>query len=86
MGFKKLPSNSEKMLLELVQAGNPTQELNARYEGVSIQEKQEIDGIVRELKELGYIDVKWADNKLWIVTLNNSARTYSEQFAEYEHI
>lgn len=29
MGFIKLPSNSEKILLELAQAENPTQALNA---------------------------------------------------------
>jgi len=84
MEFIKLPSNSEKILLELTHAENPTQVLKDRYEGISIQEEQELDGIVRELKESGYIDVKWADNMPWIVTLNNSARTYEEQFAEYQ--
>lgn len=84
MGFIKLPSNSERVLLELARSENPTQSINARYEGVSIQEKNELDGIVRELKECGYINVKWADNMPWIVTLNNSARTYGEQLAEYE--
>ncbi len=84
MGFIKLPSNSEKILIELARAENPTKTLNAHYEGVSIQARNELDGIVRELKEFGYINVKWADNMPWIVTLNNSARTYGEQLAEYE--
>ncbi len=84
MGFIKLPSNSEQILLDLAQAENPTQALNAHYEGRSMQEKRVLDGIVRELKEYGYISVKWADNMPWIVTLNNSARTYGEQLAEYE--
>ena len=84
MGFIKLPSNSEKILLELVHTDNPTQALNAHYDSCSIQEKRVLDGIVRELKECGYINVKWADNMLWIVSLNNSARTYGEQLAEYE--
>ncbi|MBR3611381.1 MAG: toll/interleukin-1 receptor domain-containing protein [Oscillospiraceae bacterium] len=84
MGFIKLPSNSEKILLELAQAENPTQVLNAHYECCSIKERNELDGIVRELKEFGYINVKWADNMPWIVMLNNSARTYGEQLAEYE--
>lgn len=83
MGFIKLPFNSERILLELAQAENPTQSLNAHYEGATIQTKNELDGIVRELKEYGYINVKWADNMPWIVTLNNSARTYSEQLAEH---
>ena len=84
MGFIKLPSNSEQILLELAQAENPTQALNAHYEDISIQARNELDGIVRELKECGYINVKWADNMPWIVTLNNSARTYREQLAEHE--
>ena len=62
MGFIKLPSNSEKILLELAQAENPTQALNAHYEGCSIREKSVLDGIVRELKECGYINVQWADD------------------------
>lgn len=84
MRFIKLPSNSEKILLELAQTENPTQTLNAHYEGISVQARNELDGIVRELKEYGYINVKWADNMPWIVTLNNSARTYREKLAEYE--
>ena len=51
MGFIKLPSNSEKILLELAQAENPTQALNAHYEVCSIRERSVLDGIVRELKE-----------------------------------
>lgn len=84
MKFTKLPSNSEKILLELVQAENPTQALITQYEGISIQEEQVLDGIVRELKEYGYINVEWADNMPWIVTLNNSARTYGELITEHE--
>ena len=84
MGFIKLPSNSEKILLELAQAENPTQALNAHYEGCSIRERSVLDGIVRELIECGYINVQWADDMPWIVTLNNSARTYGEQLSEHE--
>ena len=36
MDFKKLPSDSERILLWLAQAKNPTQALNLHYEGVSI--------------------------------------------------
>ena len=84
MGFIKLPSNSEKILLELAQAENPTQALNMHYECCSAKERAELDGIVSELKESGYINVKWADNMPWIVMLNSSARTYVEQLAEYK--
>lgn len=84
MRFIKLPSNSEKILLELVESEKPTEALYSRYEGISDQEEQVLDGIVRELTECGYIDVMWADNMPWNVTLNNSARTYGECLTEYE--
>lgn len=83
MDFRKLPSNSEGLLLKLVCSENPTQVLRKQYNGLSTQQEQELDGIIRELKELGYIDVKWADNEPYFVILNNSARTYSERLAEY---
>ena len=83
MDFRKLPSNSEGLLLKLVCSENPTQVLREQYNGLSMQQEQELDGIIRELKGLGYIDVKWADNEPYFVILNNSARTYSERLAEY---
>lgn len=82
MGFIKLPSNSEKLLLELAQAENPVQTLRIQYEGCSEKERRELDSIVRELRECGYISVKWADNMPYVVTLNNSARAYGEQLVE----
>ncbi len=84
MGFNKLPSNSEDILLELVQAKNPTQALSAHYAEFSVKKQDELNGIVRELIKYGYINVKWADNIPYIVTLNNSARSYEEQLIEYE--
>lgn len=81
MDFRKLPSNSEGLLLKLVCSENPTQVLREQYNGLSMQQEQELDGIIRELKGLGYIDVKWADNEPYFVILNNSARTYSERLA-----
>lgn len=84
MGFIKLPSNSEKVLLDLVQSENPTQTLCSLYEKASNQTENELDGIVEELIECGYIKVKWADDMPWIVILSNSARTYCEQLSEHE--
>lgn len=42
-----------------------------------------LGGLFRELRQEGYIDVKWADNVPYFVTFNNSARTYNEQLVEY---
>lgn len=62
MDFKKLPSNSEKLLREIVCADNPVQVLCARFENASRKEDTELRGIIRELHQEGYIDVMWADN------------------------
>ena len=83
MDFKKLPSNSEKLLLEILCAENPVQVLCSRFENATQQEDDELRGIIRELRQEGYIDVKWANDVPYFVTFNNSARTYSERLAEY---
>lgn len=82
--FKRLPMNSEQLLVEILNAANPSETLCKRFDGISSKEDSEIRGIIRELRELGYIDVKWADNVPYYVIINNSARTYSEQLKEYE--
>ena len=82
--FIKLPSNSEKLLNELVQTNNPTELLCEKVKAVTGKDEEELMGIIRELRKEDYIDVKWADDLPYIVILNNSARTYNEQLAEYE--
>lgn len=84
MEFKKLSSNSKELLDALVSADNPTQELCQRWDSVVGTEKEELKGIVSELRQLGYINVNYADNKPYIISLTNSARTYNERLAEYE--
>lgn len=84
MKFNKLPSNSEKLLLDIVQADNPAEMLCSLFKNASFKEDNELRGVIRELRQEGYIDVKWADNVPCFVTLNNSARVYKEQFVEYE--
>lgn len=84
MSFTKLPANSRKLLLELVQADNPTQMLCTRFDKSSQKESEALRGILRKLREEGYINIDWAGNRPYRVVLNNSARTYEEQRAEYE--
>ena len=83
MGVKKLPLNSEKLLHKIVCADNPVQVLCRLFEKASPKEDDELRGIIRELQQEGYIDIKWADGVPYFVTLNNSARVYEEQLAEY---
>lgn len=84
MAFNKLPANSQQILFEMVAADNPSAMLQKKFEGISKKEDNELQGIIRELKENGYIEVKWADNAPYGVVIKNSARTYEEQLKEYE--
>ena len=84
MGFQKLPSNSTELLNALVNADNPTQELCKRWDEAVGIELDELKGIIGELRQLGYINVNYADNKPYIVTLTNAARTYNECLVEHE--
>ena len=83
MNFTKLPASSEKLLQELVATDNPAQMLYARFAQASQQEDDELRCILRELREKGYVNLKWADNMPYYVILNNLARTYQEMLAEY---
>ena len=84
MGFYKLPSNSKALLDVLVNADNPTQVLCERWDAAVGTEQEKLAGIISELRQFGYLNVKFADNKPYLVTLTNSARTYAERLAEYE--
>lgn len=84
MEFKKLPSNSKKLLDEILQADNSVQMLCERFESASRKEDEELRGILKELREEGLVNVSLASNKPYCVNISNSARTYNERLAEYE--
>lgn len=84
MVFQKLPSNPKALLDALVNADNPTQELCGRWDRAVGAEMGELKGIISELRQLGYLNVQYADNKPYRVSLTNSAHTYNERLAEYE--
>lgn len=84
MSFDQLPSETEKVLVELVRTENPTQTLYAQYEKCTAKERFDLDCVIRELKEYGYINIKWAGNMPYIVSLTNSAKDYVKQLLEYE--
>lgn len=82
--FEKLPSNSKKLLDDILQSDNPSEFLRKYYVDTPTKDKDVIRGIIRELIGKRFIDVKWADNAPYCVTIHNSARTYEEQLKEYE--
>lgn len=83
MNFQKLPLNSRALLREIVTAENPAEFLCDMFKKASPKEDAELRGVLRELKEKGYINIQWADNKPYRIIINNSARTYEEQLTEY---
>ena len=82
MAFKELPTNSEHLLLMLLQSSNPTQMLCNQISHASSQEKNELRSIIRELQQQGYLSVTWASNSPYLVSLTNYARSYSEHLAK----
>lgn len=82
MSAKRLPSNSEFVLRELVKATDPSDYLKDLYRNSSKKEQDELTGVISELKNEGYIGVQWADNMPYFITLTNSARTYDEMHSE----
>lgn len=84
MSLKKLPQNSKHLLDEIIAADNPTDMLAKRFDGLTNSEAAELRSIIHELCEEGFINIQWADNVPYFVTINNSAHTYNERLQEYE--
>ena len=78
MKFCKLPSNAEKILDEILASDNPSEMLCAKFKGISPKEDEELRSILKQLREEGYINVRWADNIPYYITVNNAARSYKE--------
>lgn len=62
MSFKRLPRNSKQLLDEIIAADNPADMLAKRFDGLTNSEDAELRSIIRELREEGFINVRWADN------------------------
>lgn len=88
--FRKLPSNSEKVLDEIIASDNPVKMLASRFHEYEEQQQytkeDELRGILGELEELHYIKVSWGDNVPCFIWIFNSARTYHEQLEEYNRV
>lgn len=82
--FKKVSTSCYQLLCEILDADDPTEMLSKRFENISSKEDLELRSIIKELRELGYIDVKWADNVPYYVTINNTARVFNKQLKEYD--
>ena len=59
MRFCKLPANAEALLHEILQADNPVDMLCEKFKGISHKEDELLRGILRQLREEGYINIKY---------------------------
>ena len=82
--FQKLPLNSEKLLDDILDASNPVDMLEKRFESCTSQEDNELRGMIGELEENGYLTVFWGSDVPIFIQIKNSARTYHEQLKYYE--
>lgn len=81
-----LPSNSRKLLSEIVSADKPAALLREKFKNATVAEDMELRGILHELVEKGFLQINWGDDVPDCVIVNNAARTYEEQLAEFERL
>lgn len=84
MSLKMLPKNSKQLLDEIIAADNPVDMLVKRFGVLTNGEAAELRSMVRELCKERLINVQWADNVPYFVTISNLARTYNERIQEHE--
>ena len=77
----ELPRNTHDLLLEIVNSDNPVDMLEKRFNGLAFKDDEMLRAVLRELSDMKYINIQWASDVPYIVTINNNARTY---VAEYE--
>ena len=82
--FQKAPSNSQKLLDEIISSENSVSLLRDKLKKASPQQDRELRGILRELQESGYLTIFWANNEPYHVAINNPVRIYEERLAEGE--
>lgn len=58
MAFKNLTLKSKQLLDEMLAVENPSAMLSKHFDDISSKEDAELRGILRELRELGYLDIK----------------------------
>ena len=84
MQFIKISEQSKELLYTIANSDNPAQLLCDRLEKASSEERIQINESIRELIQAHYIDVKWANNKPYIVKINIEGRNYEERLLDYE--
>ena len=72
----KLPSNARKLLKEIILcSGDRSEMIKNKFESA---EQDELTGILGQLHGKGFINIFWADDIPYFVTLKNLGKTYFE--------
>ncbi len=79
LNIKENKITLKKILGDIIQSDNPTRTVCNQFTNATSNEKDEIRNILRELQQLGHINVKWADNTIYLIHVCSSAKTYYEE-------
>ena len=83
MTTNSLPKNSQAILNAIVESDNPVHFLCDRFASASPKEDEELRGIIRELSQDGFINVKWADNLPYYITTANDQSTQAPTYYKF---
>lgn len=86
MNYNKLSLKSKKMLYDVLKSENPVEMLEKRFKDISLKEEMELRSIIKELRKFGYINVNWADDIPYYITINNAAINYKEKLQENKEV
>lgn len=84
MEFKKLPTNSRKLLEKIVSSESPEAYIRKIVMKASPEDRDKIVAVLDELRAKEYIKVEGSYLDPQKVVISNSARTYEEQLTENE--
>jgi len=74
----KLPSNARKLLKEIILcSGDRSEMIKNKFESAE-QDEDELTGILKQLKDIGFINIFWADDIPYDVKLEYLGKTYFE--------
>ena len=78
--FEELAENEKDLLKEIIEADNKNENINELIENKLKNDKKDIiKGIIGVLHSNGLVDVFWAANTPYRISLTNPGRTYFER-------
>lgn len=75
---ENISNESMQLLKDIIKNENSIQYWEKRFENLSVKEDVILRGCFKELREKGFIDVKWADNLPYIIVVLKEGYLYYE--------